>query len=160
MIPDELPNMVVRAFLIVLFSALVAVITNTISPHGIPFVDSSSFSNKKVADIDLKEAWVLFREKGIIFVDARDTEEFKEGHIKGAISLPVGKFDHQGPLFKDLVPVDTFIVTYCNGKGCESSLELAELLLDSGYKDVKVFYGGWEQWRDAGYPVEMGAASR
>jgi rhodanese-related sulfurtransferase len=158
MISDERVKMVVRAFVIVFFSALVGGIANTISPHGIPFVDSSSFSNKKVARIDLEKAWVLFRQKGVIFVDARDTEEFKQGHIKGALSLPIGNFDHQGPLFKDLVPSDTSIITYCDGIGCESSLELAEVLLDSGYKDVKVFYGGWREWKDTGHPVEKGAA--
>ena len=147
-----------RAFGIVAFSSLVAVIANMVSPSGIPLIGTSHRLNQGVEEVSLERALVQFRGKQAVFVDSRDREEFKEGHIPGAISLPSMEFDQHGPLFMELVSLDTIIVTYCSGKGCDSSMELAELLLDSGYRKVKVFYGGWQQWKDAGYPIEKGFA--
>jgi len=133
---------------------LLAIIVNTLSPSGIPVIGSSPYVKHKVEEITVDTAWTLFQKKGTVFVDSRDRDEFKEGHIQGAVSFPTAEFDRRSQLFMDLVSTDTLIVTYCNGKGCDSSMELAELLLESGYAYVKVFFGGWQQWKDAGYPVQ------
>jgi 3-mercaptopyruvate sulfurtransferase SseA len=49
---------------------------------------------------------------------------------------------------------DEEIITYCDGSECETSLLLARELMDLGYTDVKVFFGGWQEWEKAGLSVE------
>ncbi|MFQ6616576.1 MAG: rhodanese-like domain-containing protein [Fidelibacterota bacterium] len=99
--------------------------------------------------IDLALARELY-DRGIVFVDARDEEEFLAGHIQGALNLPVVE------LAARLSPDDP-LVAYCSGEGCKSSLQLAEtLMLDWEFTRVFVFEGGWPEWKSAGYPADVG----
>ena len=51
-------------------------------------------------------------------------------------------------------PADKAIVIYCSGGDCLSSLGLAKLLVDLGIKEVRVFLGGWSEWKQAGLPED------
>jgi rhodanese-related sulfurtransferase len=44
-------------------------------------------------------------------------------------------------------------VTYCSGFGCPDSFDLGMRLIETGYRDVRVFEGGYPEWRDAGLAV-------
>ncbi len=147
---------VLRASFLLATAVLIALIVNWLSPRGLPLARYHILqpASARIKEIGLEKAKELFEQRTAVFVDSRDREEFVKGHIKGAFSLPTAEFDHHVPLFMELVTLTTPIVTYCSGQGCDSSTELAELLLGSGYTDVKVFYGGWQQWKDAGYPTE------
>jgi rhodanese-related sulfurtransferase len=92
-----------------------------------------------------------------LFVDARSAEEYAEGHIPGAVSLP---FDD---VFKDpdkAKHVDTHgravVITYCGGGDCDLSRNLAFSLIDAGQKKVLVFMGGLPGWKDAGNAAATG----
>jgi rhodanese-related sulfurtransferase len=99
--------------------------------------------------INLESAKEMY-DRGIIFIDARDEEEFAEGHIKGAVLAPSTPELIQ--LFPDL---STSMVTYCGGGECDVSMELATLLMnDWDYERIFVFKGGWPEWKAAGYPAE------
>jgi len=89
-----------------------------------------------------------------VFVDARAREAYEDGHIKGAISLPLYQFDGLIDEFARQYPASTFIVTYCSGRECDDSHELAQYLLDEGYTNVKVFIDGCLGWDEEGYPIE------
>ena len=99
--------------------------------------------------INLESAKEMY-DRGIIFIDARDEEEFAEGHIKGAILAP------STPELVQLTPDrSTPIVTYCGGGECDVSMELAVELMDSwDYERIFVYKGGWPEWKAAGYPAE------
>ena len=86
-------------------------------------------------------------------MDARSREEFCEGHIPGAQLLTQDDFDQEILRFSEIVPHDTLLVTYCSGEACGSSKEVADLLIDAGYTNVKIFFGGWEKWKLKGCPV-------
>jgi len=90
---------------------------------------------------------------GGLVVDARSPELFAMGHIDGAMSLPIDEFDSAIPQFLDHVPRDRVIITYCSGFGCPDSFDLGVRLIGSGFLDVRVFEGGYPEWRDAGLPV-------
>jgi len=98
----------------------------------------------------------FFDYKEAVFVDARDSATFAQGHIKGAISLPVGELEKKFAAFRTAVPADALLVVYCNGYDCHDSMELGKKLMASGYRNVFVFEGGFPEWKDAGYPVEQG----
>jgi rhodanese-related sulfurtransferase len=90
---------------------------------------------------------------GGLVVDARSPELFAMGHIDGAVSLPFDEIDAALPHFLDHVSRDRVIITYCSGFGCPDSFDLGVRLIESGYLDVRVFEGGYPEWRDAGLPI-------
>lgn len=92
----------------------------------------------------------------IILLDARSRDLFLQGHLPGARSLPWGEVESLLAVFRAEVPVDASVVTYCSGYSCEDSFLLAQRLMASGFKDVRVFEGGMPEWQDAGMPVEEG----
>ncbi|PLX86799.1 MAG: rhodanese-like domain-containing protein [Desulfuromonas sp.] len=94
--------------------------------------------------------------EGGVLVDARDWEPFAEGHLPGAVSLPLADVDNLLSRFRQAVQLDRPLVIYCNGYGCPDSYDLALRLIKAGYLDVRVFEGGYPEWRDAGLPVERG----
>ena len=111
------------------------------------------FLNDTIPDAPIKIDLCITKEmydRGILFIDARDEEEFAEGHIKGAILAP------STPELVQLFPDrSSAIVTYCSGGDCDVSQELAEeLMYDWEYERIFVYLGGWPEWKRAGYPVE------
>ena len=93
---------------------------------------------------------------GALPVDARDAALYAEGHLPGAVSLPLGEVEPQLPAFRQRIAVDRPLVIYCNGYGCPDSFDLGLRLIEAGYRDVRVFEGGFPEWRDAGLPVIEG----
>lgn len=94
---------------------------------------------------------------GAALVDARALELYADGHLPGALSLPLAEMDAQLETFRRTVPLDRVIITYCNGYGCPDSFDQGVRLLAAGWQDVRVFEGGYPEWRDAGLPTEKGA---
>jgi rhodanese-related sulfurtransferase len=103
---------------------------------------------------DVKIARQIYDSRTALFVDARARETYEEGHIPGAVSLPVGGFDEYIDSFMSEYSTDRSIVTYCSGRTCEDSHELAMLLQESGFFDVRVFIDGFPGWEAEGYPIE------
>ena len=89
-----------------------------------------------------------------VFADARAADDFAEGHIKGALSLPTNQFEARIGAFKAAYPAETEIVTYCSGRECGDSHKLARFLMLNGYFNVRVFIDGFPGWKVAGYPIE------
>ncbi len=154
---------------IIVFSLIIAFVANTILGNRIPFIGnwpSISGSDSIIVPpsaeegdppfISLDEAATKFQSKGILFIDAREPEDYELGHIKGAVNLPYDYMeDYWDKVLKD-VPFDKEIVVYCSGNECESSLFLGREMADKGYKDVFIFYGGWREWEEAKLPVDRG----
>lgn len=90
---------------------------------------------------------------GAVLIDARTPEVYAEGHIEGAVSLALVEIDALLPAFRARVTPEQVLITYCSGFGCPDSFDLGMRLLQEGYQDVRVFEGGYPEWRDAGLPV-------
>jgi rhodanese-related sulfurtransferase len=93
---------------------------------------------------------------GALLVDARDAALFADGHLPAAASLPLGEVDARLVAFRQQVAATRTLVIYCNGYGCPDSFDLGLRLMTEGYHDVRVFEGGFPEWRDAGLPVVRG----
>jgi rhodanese-related sulfurtransferase len=104
------------------------------------------------AAINLKQAHNLYQQN-ILFIDARGPADYQYAHIKNAINIP---FDHLDDYKHLLVNIDKSrkIVTYCAGTDCDLSILLGNILFENGFKNVYIFFGGWNEWSEAGYPVE------
>jgi rhodanese-related sulfurtransferase len=100
----------------------------------------------------LNEVQQLMTEGGVI-VDARSPELFAAGHIEGAVSLPLVEIDAVLADFIARIDKERAVVTYCSGFGCPDSFDLGMRLIEEGYSDVRVFEGGYPEWRDAGLAV-------
>jgi rhodanese-related sulfurtransferase len=99
-----------------------------------------------------------FQQGSIAFIDARDEQHYREGHIPGA-----WEFDPYYPekYFSTALPVCQAaeqIVIYCNGGDCDDSESAAILLRDVGIANQKLFVytGGIPEWITNGLPVEIG----
>jgi len=162
-----LSRILLKALSIILFGSAIGLIYNTLSPSGITL--KGNWSPKMTSDslivpygyqeeidppaISLDYAMMKFQLKNTVFLDSRYPEDFNSGHIKGAINLPCEEFEEHAPQILPKLPKDEEIITYCDGTECETSLLLARELMDLGYKDVKVFFGGWQEWKNAGLSV-------
>ena len=104
--------------------------------------------------VSYDEAKVLLETGSVLFVDARPPFDFGLGHIKGAINLPLQDFPSSGEILA-LIPKEQPLVTYCDGEDCNSSAALAAKLDSAGYKNVRVFFGGWKEWAARHQVVEQ-----
>uniref|UniRef100_A0A831XEE5 Rhodanese-like domain-containing protein n=1 Tax=Geobacter metallireducens TaxID=28232 RepID=A0A831XEE5_GEOME len=106
--------------------------------------------------LGLMQVKELFDTGEAVIIDARDRETFRKGHIRGAVSLPVGDSDGLIPPFAERTPREKLLVVYCGGYDCHDSKLLGEKLLGAGFGQVFVYEGGFPEWRDAGHPVAQG----
>ena len=84
----------------------------------------------------------------LVLLDTRDREDYRRGHIKGALSMPLEEIDKR---YRDL-PRDKDIVTYCYNQYCHLSTLGALKLVEHGIptKEMNV---GWSEWVKLGNPM-------
>jgi rhodanese-related sulfurtransferase len=82
-----------------------------------------------------------------VLIDARPSIDFQHQHIDGALSIP------PGDSLKTSWPKEQLLVIYCGDARCPLSHEAARRFVANGYQNVKILYGGFDEWRHKGYPV-------
>lgn len=84
--------------------------------------------------------------KQVNLIDVREKEEYREGHLPGAVSVPRGFLEMQ---IEEKVPDrDAEIIAYCQGG--TRSLIAGKILKDMGYRNVVSMTGGFGAWKGAG----------
>jgi rhodanese-related sulfurtransferase len=126
-------------------------------PKSGPTPDKRAVSPSAVSFPRLSLEGAKIRYGKVLFVDARPANQYREGHIRGAIGFDVNDFERSAPEALPLLPFDREILAYCSGGDCDDSLMLARKLLDLGYKNVKLYEDGYQAWKKAGLPVSTGA---
>ena len=81
-----------------------------------------------------------------VFIDARFSRDFKNGHLKEAINIPVNAEDEEYRRALASVPKDSRIVAYCQSAGCQFAEKVAIKLIANGFSNVSIFQGGWNEW--------------
>lgn len=84
-----------------------------------------------------------------VVLDVRPGEEYRSGHIPGALSVPVDTLEAA----LQTLPKDKDIVAYCRGPYCVFSDEAVRFLQVRGYRASRLTEG-FPEWRAAGYPIE------
>ncbi|CAN5474531.1 molybdopterin-synthase adenylyltransferase MoeB [soil metagenome] len=83
---------------------------------------------------------------GVTVVDVRESNEWEEGHLPGALHVPRGFLESR---IEGTVPDrNAPVVLYCAG-GVRSALA-ARQLAELGYTDVVSMAGGFQQWKSEG----------
>lgn len=105
------------------------------------------------------DAWDLAEdlargERAIVVIDARAAEQYRHGHICGAISFPHRTMNADSTAWLDKRKV---YVTYCDGIGCNGSTKAALKLAELGFQ-VKELLGGLDFWKRDGHPLVWGEA--
>ena len=153
--------------ILLVVSIALAMLVNFLSPGGIALVgqwdtsqgvitaNPTGAAEGKPEEIDtVARAREIFDKGDVLFVDARSQDNYEDGHIPGAISLPVGRFDDRIESFLNRYSSDLPVATYCSGRTCEDSHDLAQFLSDAGFTNVRIFIDGFPGWKAEGYPVE------
>jgi len=82
------------------------------------------------------------------FLDVRTVEEYKDGHVPGAINIPIGELASR----LSEVPKNKRVYVYCES-GVRAT-KASNLLMKSGVTNIENVPASMRGWRDAGYPVE------
>ena len=105
--------------------------------------------------IDLDLSKELF-DSGAIFIDARDSILYSDGHIEGSLLIPwenTSNEDIDNILSK--FNYNDVVVTYCSGGDCTLSLDIADYVFDElSFEKVFVFEGGYPLWVEKGFPIK------
>ena len=95
-----------------------------------------------------KEVQELLDSGRVYLIDVRPRAEYENGHLAGAVSIPVTELLDR----LEELPRDRLIVTYCRGVYCEMSGVAEALLREEGF-EVARLDGGWPEWLIEGRPV-------
>jgi len=121
-----------------------------VAPHpGRPFAEITSAQAKALFD------------SGAIFIDARRSAAYREGHVRGSRSISVWESDADEKVkafYDEGHDAAAPIVVYCTGGDCEDSHELAQKLWGVTFDNVCVYRDGFPDWERRGWPVSRGNA--
>jgi len=109
---------------------------------------------EKFEPIDRAELARRIEAGTVVVIDVRPPEEFEQGHIAGAISVPlenIKTWAREAPKRKQ-------IVAYCRGPYCVYALQAAAELRKRGLEAMRAV-DGVAEWRAAGLPIERGSPS-
>lgn len=109
-----------------------------------PAAVTSSASSYQTVDIAaLKTA----HEGGAYMLDVRTPAEYAEGHIDGAVLVPLQELPNR----LSEVPKDQDVYVIC--RSGNRSAQASQILADAGYSRIINVSGGITDWQAAGYPV-------
>lgn len=90
------------------------------------------------------------RSAEVTILDVRPREEYRAGHIPGALSVPLSELKKRLTEFSK----DREIVAYCRGPYCVMAIEAVELLRKRGFRASRMEQG-IADWRARGWRVEI-----
>lgn len=101
--------------------------------------------------ISVDDAYEIFK-SGIdhLFLDVRLEDEYRNGHVEGALNIPVEELDSR----LEELPKDLKIIAYCCGPDCGRSGSAIEILIENGFTNLNEMIEGFPEWERKGYPVQ------
>ena len=111
--------------------------------------------HESMEPVDKEDLLERVRQGVVTVLDVRPSEEYRAGHIAGAISVPLKELKRH--LSK--LPHHQEIVAYCRGPYCVLAVRAVEILRANGFQAVRLKEGALE-WRAYGLPVAVGEEPR
>ncbi|WP_017593891.1 ArsR/SmtB family transcription factor [Nocardiopsis potens] len=122
--------------------------------HAVPAARSAYLGPDDTAEITREELLARAEAGEVLVLDVRPAEEYRAGHIPGAVSIPVAELAERiGEL-----PEETEVVVYCRGEYCVLAYEAVRMLAERGRRAVRL-HDGMLEWRLADMPVHSGEPS-
>ena len=103
--------------------------------------------------INVEDVERIFEEGNTLILDVRDEHSYVDGHLPGAILLPLPLVEQAAG---EILSLNASVITYCSCPAEESSLAAALKLKGAGVQNVYVLVGGYEKWVQQQRPVVSG----
>jgi len=123
--------------------------------HSPKFVQLVDDVRKRIQETNVDEVKQRIDrgDRKFVLVDVREESEWANGHLPGAMHLGKGVIERD---IETKVPdPDQEIILYCGGY---RSALAADNLQRMGYRNVKRYAGGKQDWVEAGFGLQGGAA--
>lgn len=121
---------------------------------GFLVVDFMQNNHSGGTNLSPEEVTHLINRKKAVFVDLRDEDSFKKGHVVNAIPMPLQALIENPDQLKKYK--DRPIVLACFlGRSC---MKAVPILREKGYDQIYTLAGGMKAWNDAKLPVVRGAS--
>ncbi|HMS19118.1 rhodanese-like domain-containing protein [uncultured Sphingorhabdus sp.] len=108
------------------------------------------FGGNKHKEISATELSAMLKDDAVLLVDVREVDEFSDGHIAGAINMPLSRF--QASLIPDAG--GKTVVLQCAG-GKRSAMALDKCASAQAAIETHLA-GGIGAWKSAGLPIVRG----
>jgi rhodanese-related sulfurtransferase len=113
-------------------------------PNATASIEQAHLGNF-IPKINRKQARKLLNDNAV-FVDARSNDDFKAGHLEGAINVPVDISDDDRRKVMAGIAKNARIVIYCQSRGCKFAEMVAIKIMSDGFDNVSLLNGGWREW--------------
>jgi sulfur-carrier protein adenylyltransferase/sulfurtransferase len=113
------------------------------------FQEIMAEARKEVPEVSAQQVNELLKNNGKspILLDVRESDEWRQGHLEGALPLPRGFLEIK---VDSVVPdKNAPIIAYCAG-GVRSLLA-AKVMKEMGYQNVSSMAGGYGAWKNGGF---------
>ncbi len=158
-------KIVSQMFFILSLALVLGLCFNQVRSHPLPLfcnwgntMANEHASENGLSPISIYEAKTLFNRGQAIFLDARPADQYRKGHIKGALNLPWNRAEEDFIEVAQQIPEEKTVITYCDGATCDLCDKLALFLRDLGFENVRPINNGWSTWKKFNLPVELPGA--
>ena len=113
------------------------------------FQEIMADARKEIPEVTAQQVNELLKNNGKspVVLDVRESDEWRQGHLEGAIPLPRGFLEIK--IESALPDKNAPIIAYCAG-GVRSLLA-AKAMKEMGYQDVSSMAGGYAAWKNGGF---------
>ena len=94
------------------------------------------------------DKWIKSHEDNLIIIDVREAEDYRKGHIPGAINVPREQWQHAQGLSREKTNV-----VYCYTQQCHLAANACLQFANAGYP-VMELDGGFEVWKEHDLDIE------
>ncbi len=102
----------------------------------------------EVISVDAATVEQWMREDNVVLIDVRETSEFDQEHIPGALLQPLSVFD---PELFPKVPGKNVVLHCAVGKRSEAA---GKMLINEGHANILHMSGGIKAWKEAGFDID------
>lgn len=148
----------VRALGIVAAACALGLATNALSSKPVPLLDPKGPGalpepGPRILGMELLEE-IRTNPQGILMLDARDDELLAEGAPVGSVRITPETLAKDLAAHQALFDAARLLVVVCDSDLCPRGDDVAQQLGQFGYKNVKVFEGGWPAYKDSGLGIQ------
>ncbi|MFJ8189146.1 ArsR/SmtB family transcription factor [Streptomyces sp. NPDC096094] len=118
---------------------------------SVPAARDAYLGEDGAQEITREELAARVRSGEAVVLDVRPLEEFRAGHIPGALSIPIAELADR----INELPENVEIVVYCRGEYCALAYDAVRLLTDRGRRAIRL-NDGMLEWRLSDMPVDAG----
>jgi rhodanese-related sulfurtransferase len=151
--PSSLARALAQALMVILLATMFGVLYNWVDDDGmlssmpVSRAIAASYFESEVPSLTIEQLRDEISRNAVTLLDARFNRDYQKGCIPGALNIPIDSSpDYRSDVLFETKLTDP-IVIYCQSSKCEFAEYLSRSLLADGYSNVRIFPGGWSEWK-------------